>query len=185
MTDALLQAADRWIDPYWNAEHLRRTLHWLLVLDPGAPEAARIAALTHDMERHFPGGRSFDPATMAPHDEEYRVEHSERSARIVGEWLRDQGAEESLVVEVCHLIELHEVGGTPQADLVQAADSISFLETNAGLVRSWVTDGRCGPERAAQQHERMFERIRIARASELARPIYERALRILDGSEEE
>lgn len=180
----LISAARAWIDPYWNAEHLRRTLDWLLVLDPDASEAARLAALTHDMERFVPGGPEFDPGTMAAHDEPYRREHSERSARIVGDWLVAQGAGGELVARVRALIELHETGGTAEADLVQAADSLSFLETNAGLVRGWVDQGRCSLDRARQQHERMFERIRVARAVELAHPLYERALAILEGRDE-
>lgn len=180
---ALLEEADRWIDPYWNAEHLRRTLDWLLVLDPSASEGLRLAALTHDMERHFPGGTVFDPATMPPHDDAYRKAHSERSARIVEGWLAEHGASQELVREVGELIGLHEVGGTPAADMLQAADSLSFLETNAVLVRGWVETGRCSLERAKQQHERMFERIRPARARELARPLYERALAVAEGKE--
>jgi len=180
----LVSAAQVWIAPYWNAEHLRRTLDWLLVLDPNASEASRLAALTHDMERSVPGGREFDPGTMAAYDEAYRKEHSERSARIVGEWLVTQDAGDELVARVRRLVELHEIGGTPEADLVQAADSLSFLETNAGLVRGWVDNGRCSLDRARQQHERMLERIQVPRAAELARPLYRRALAILDGSEE-
>ncbi len=55
-TASLEHRARGWIEPYWNAEHLRRTLDWLLELEPDAGEALRLAALTHDMERHFPGG---------------------------------------------------------------------------------------------------------------------------------
>ena len=176
----LSERAEEWIRPYWNAHHLERTRDWLLVLEPDASEALVLAALTHDMERHFPGGAEFDPRTMAPHDEDYRKAHSERSARIVGEWLRGEGADEELVGHVQDLILLHEVGGNPEADLVQAADSISFLETNGGLVRGWVDRGRCGPERARAQHERMYDRIRVERARELARPFYERALAMVD-----
>jgi hypothetical protein len=181
VTGTLVDKAETWIAPYWNAEHLRRTRDWLLVLEPRASEPALLAALTHDIERHFPGGPDFDPGTMAPHDEEYRKAHSERSARIVAEWLRGQGAAEELVRRVADLILLHESGGNPEADLVQAADSISFLETNAELVLGWYTEGRCSAERAKAQHGRMFERIRIERARELARPFYERALALIDG----
>ena len=53
-------SADAWIEPYWNADHLRRTRDWLLVLEPDAGEALQLAALTHDMERHFPGGPRSD-----------------------------------------------------------------------------------------------------------------------------
>ena len=41
------------------------------------------------------------------------------------------------------LIERHETGGDTAADLLQAADSLSFLEVNAGRARSWVEEGRC------------------------------------------
>ena len=124
VADALLARADAWIDEYWNAKHLRRTLDWVLVLDEHASDALRLAALTHDMERHFPGGSQFDPGTMAPGEETYRKEHSERSARIVGDWLAEQGADPALVRDVRELIVVHEVGGDEDADLLQAADSI-------------------------------------------------------------
>ena len=91
--DAVIDRATRWIEPYWNAEHLRRTADWLLVLDPDAAEALRLAALTHDMERHFPGGPEQDLSISPAADTEYRRQHSERSARIVSEWLREEGAE--------------------------------------------------------------------------------------------
>jgi hypothetical protein len=175
----LLERAQAWIEPYWNALHLRRTLDWLLVLEPVAPDAAQLAALTHDMERHFPGGPTMDPATPPP-DEEYRRAHAERSARIVGDWLREEGAEPALVEDVVRLILAHEVGGTPDEDIVQAADSLSFLEVNAELVAAWFTEGRCDRERAREQLAYMFERIRVERARELARPLYESAIAVVD-----
>ena len=153
----LLDSAGEWIEPYWNADHLRRTLAWLLVLDPEASEGARIAALTHDMERHFPGGPVMDPATQAPDDVAYRCAHSERSARIVGDWLRGEGASEALVAEVQRLILAHEIGGEPDEDVLQAADSLSFLEVNPDLVVRWFRDGSVHPgalEGAARVHVR-------------------------------
>ncbi len=69
-----------WIEPYWNAGHLVRTRDWVLELDPDASEALEIAALTHDMERHFPGGPHLDMSRQRPDDEEYNRAHSERSA---------------------------------------------------------------------------------------------------------
>ena len=80
-----------WIEPYWNAEHLRRTRDWLLELDPDASEALRLAALTHDIERHFPGGPVNDLSVAPEEDMEYRRLHSERSARFVTQWLAEQG----------------------------------------------------------------------------------------------
>jgi hypothetical protein len=115
-------------------------------------------------------------------DVEYRHAHSERSARIVGEWLRGEGAEEELVEEVERLIRAHETGGTPDEDLLQAADSVSFLETNAELIAGWFTSGRCSRERAKAQHRWMFERIKVERARELARPFYEEAIAAVDAA---
>jgi hypothetical protein len=132
------------------------------------------------MERHFPGGPRMDPATMAPDDGEYRREHSERSAGIVGEWLRGQGGDEELVAEVEELILLHETGGSPEANLLQAADSLSFLEVNADLVAAWALEGRCDTERSKAQLTYMYERIRLDRARELAGPLYQEGLAVVD-----
>src|SRR3990170_2269503 len=96
-------------------------------------------------------------------DTAYRSAHSERSARIVGDWLRGEGADEALVSEVERLIVGHESGGDPDEDLVQAADSLSFLETNQELIARWVKSGRCSRERAKAQHRWMLERIKVER----------------------
>jgi Domain of unknown function (DUF4202) len=174
--DAVIDRALSWIEPYWNAEHLRRTDHWLRVLDPDAHAALRLAALTHDMERHFPGGPVEDLSNPPEANLGYRREHAERSARIVGEWLRGEGGGEALVREVERLVRLHEVGGDPDADLLQAADSISFLEVNVDLPGRWVAEGRCDLARGLDQHRWMFERIRLERARPLARPFLDRTI---------
>jgi hypothetical protein len=180
----LEERALAWIEPYWNANHLVRTRDWLLELDPGAGEAARLAALTHDIERHFPGGPAQD-LTLSPwEDGEYRRLHSERSARIVGEWLRGEGSAGDLAADVERLILAHETGGAPDEDLVQAADSVSFLETNGELLARWYTTGRCSRDRAKAQARWMFERIKIDRATALARPLYEEAIGLVDHAQE-
>jgi len=175
----LEQRAEEWIAPYRNAHHLVRARDWALALEPDASEAVRLAALTHDIERHFPGGPPVDP-TLAPDDENYLREHSERSARIVSEWLRERGADAALVDEVGELVRLHEVGGSGDADLVQAADSISFFEVNGELVLRWVHEGRATPAQSRAKLDWTFERIRLPRARELARPYYERAVELLE-----
>jgi hypothetical protein len=170
----LEQSALEWIEPYWNAEHLRRTRDWLLELDPGASEALRLAALTHDIERHFPGGPEQDLGRAPEDDVAYRRAHAERSARFVEEWLGAQGAKSALVEEVTRLVRRHEVGGDRDADLLHAADSLSFLEVNIDLPAKWASEGRCSLERGIDQHRWMFERIRLERARRLAEPLYQR-----------
>jgi hypothetical protein len=165
-----------WIEPYWNAHHLVRTREWTLELEPEASEALQLAALTHDMERHYPGGPELDMSTRGPDDEEYNRVHSERSARIVGEFLRGEGAEPALVGEVERLVRAHEFGGWREADVLQAADSIAWLETNQDVAQRWVREGRCDSEWAREKHRWSFERIKLEEARELARPYYEEAL---------
>ena len=176
----LEERALEWIAPYWNAEHLVRTRDWVLELEPDASEGLRLAALTHDMERHFPGTRETDLVNDPEEATEYRQWHAERSAEIVSDWLREQGADGDLVAEVRHLVAAHEVGGSHDADVLQAADSLSFFETNADLAASWYTSGRCSRERAKAQLTWMFERMAPERARTLGEPLYREALAVVD-----
>ena len=171
----LIEAARQWVvEKYaYNSYHLLKSLEWLDRLAPDAAEATRLAALTHDMERAFPGrdqpvARSFD-------DAEYYTAHSERSARIVGAWLRENDATRELAAEVEALVRVHEVGGWPEADLVQAADSLSFLETNVDLFLNMVRSGKRALGEVQVKFDLMYQRIRVPRARELARPLLDQA----------
>ena len=87
-----MAAAEQWVvEKYpYNSYHLLNSLEWLDRIAPGSREPVRLATLTHDMERAFPGPDQ--PVPRALVDAEYHAAHSARSARIVGEWLRAQGA---------------------------------------------------------------------------------------------
>jgi hypothetical protein len=172
----LVDRAKRWVvDAYpYNSHHLLSTLAWLERIAPDCGEAVRLAGLTHDMERAFAGPEP--PLAVVLNDAAYDRAHSERSARIVGRWLRENGAGESMVHEVEQLILLHEVGGTPDADAVQAADSLSFLETNVGLFLGFVRTGRYSPEDVRRKFDRTLDRIGIPHAKALARPLWEDAV---------
>jgi hypothetical protein len=172
----------RWISPYSQARHLVRARDWLVFLDAAAPAEARLAALTHDIERMFPGGPQLNKATGRWDDPHYLYAHAARSAEVVGVWLYSQNGarDEVSLAEVKRLITLHEFGGLDGADLVQAADSLSFLETLQGVVRGWVTGGECGAGQARSKHRYMAERIRVAEARRLAGPLLEQALASLE-----
>jgi hypothetical protein len=169
-------AAVAWIRPYRHVQRLLRTREWVGTLCPDPPEGLVLAALTHDIEGCFPGGPEYDPARQAPDDFEYRWEHSMRSAQFVHEWLYRHEAPDALVNETETLILLHEFGGDEVADVLQAADSLSFLEMGRDVVAGWVRDGRCSADRGKDQHRWMYERIRLPGARELAAPVYELAL---------
>jgi hypothetical protein len=172
---ALINRARDWvIEKYpYNREHLVRSLEWLDRLRPGLREPVRLATLTHDMERAFPGPDS--PPMKSLDDPEYERLHSERSARIVSEWLREQGADEPVVLDVEQLILSHEVGGSPEADLVQAADRLSFLETNVDLFLDFARSGRFTVDDVRAKFEGSYHRIQVPDAKVLAWPLFERA----------
>jgi hypothetical protein len=161
-------AAERWIGGYFNARHLVRTRDWLLELDPAAAVDLRLAALTHDIERRVPGGPRLDPRVQAWNDARYLLAHSARSAALVSDWLREQRADEHLRKCVERLILHHEIGGYPDADLVQAADSLSFLEVNGVRARQWVAEGRCDLGQAQAKLDWMRDRIAVAEAAPIA-----------------
>jgi hypothetical protein len=181
MTDQsdLLQRADAWVDVYDNADHLRRTVDWLRVLEPNASLAVLLAGLTHDMERAYPGSDRIDfDARQGPADPAYCRQHGERSARYVSAWLREQGAPEDFIAQVAALVATHEFGGWPEADLLHAADSISYLEINVDLLLRWLPNRTCyvGPADARAKIHDTFDRINYPRGQDLARRFRDRGL---------
>ena len=173
---ALERGALEWIGDYWNAVHLRRTCEWAVALRPSVGAPLRLAALTHDIERRVPGGPRLDAWRRAWDDPDYLRAHSERSAALVDAWLADARAGRALRDEVSRLILEHEVGGSPGGDVIQAADSLSFLEVNGELPQRWVRQGRCPQRKARAKLDWMLERIRVPRARELADPLHRRAV---------
>lgn len=162
--------AAEWVEPYSQVEHLMRARDWLVHLHPGATVEMRVAAMTHDIERMFPGGPVLRHADGDWDNPFYLFPHSLRSAEAVAMWLGALGpvSAQVSVPEVRRLIALHEVGGLRGADVVQAADSLSYLETLTGLTRDWVLSGTCSREAAAGKLTYTVERIRVPAARELA-----------------
>jgi hypothetical protein len=182
----LLPAARAWVVElnHPHEQHLLRTEDWLLELDPDASERLRLAAVLHDIERAFPApGTDWDSARDWDNPV-YNRWHQDRCADIAANWLREQGASDELVDGVEALIRVHEDGGWPEADLLQAADSLSFLDTLTPLTISWVQSGRAAPERARAKLSSSLDRIdpSLERAVELARPLLANALRELDAA---
>lgn len=180
MTDTrLIDVARQWvIDKYpYDSRHLTQSLVWLDRLAPGSREAVRLATLTHDMERAFPGPD--EPLPSRLNDRAYYQAHSERSARIVSAWLREQGADETLARDVKALVLVHEFGGWPEANLVQAADSVSFLETNIDLFLGFARSGRFPVKDVGVKFQWMLDRIQIDKARTIGEPLLEQALRRL------
>jgi hypothetical protein len=176
----LLPAARAWVvdSDHPHARHLLRTEAWVLELEPDAGEALRLAAVLHDIERAFPDPDASWDSARDWDSTVYNRWHQDRSARIATGWLRERGAPPDVVAEVERLILVHEDGGWPEADVLQAADSLSFLETLAPLVVGWVESGRSTRERGAAKVQSSIDRISptLTRALELAEPMLRDAL---------
>lgn len=174
---AQIEVAKRWVvDKYpYNRVHLLRTLDWLHQIAPGTQPTVQMAALTHDMERAFPGPDQPVAALGQMNDTNYYKAHSERSARIVGAWLREQQIAPEDVERVEDMIRAHEFGGFPDANLVQAADSLSFLETNINLFLEMGLSGKRTWEEVEVKFDETFARIQVPAAKALAVPMYANA----------
>jgi len=177
--DPLLDAARSWVaEVHPHARHLERAEDWVVELEPGASAALRIAAVTHDIERAFPDPDSGWESARHWDDPGYNRWHQDRCAEIIAGWLREQGAPDELVRDVEALVRVHEEGGWPEADLLQAADSLSFLETMVPVIAGWVERGRAPVDRAAGKLRHTATRISpdLPRARELAEAMLEPAL---------
>ena len=185
-TDLERRAAE-WIAPYGQAAHLVRAREWVVALEPDAPEALRLAALTHDIERMFPGGPEDDKAGGDWVDPDYLFAHSTRSGDIVRWWIAQTAPDRDPVfgARVRRLIQLHELGGEPEADVLQAADSLSWFETLAPLAIGWVASGTTTLAHARAKLQWMGDRIRHEPARALAGPLLAGALERLDLSQRE
>jgi kynurenine formamidase len=175
----VLERAQEWVaDVHPHSRHLERTLDWLVELEPGASEAARIAAATHDIERAYPDGAAPWDSARDWDSVDYNRWHQDRCADIVAPGLRERGASDGLATEVAGLVRVHEDGGWLEADLVQAADSLSFLETMVPLVLGWVETGRAPRERAEGKLRHSVERISpdLPRAREIGEALLAPAL---------
>lgn len=177
---ALRDAIYERIETYYDREHLTRAGDWMVALAPDAPEHLVLAALTHDLERSVPGGPVLDMANVPWDDRGYNDAHTGRSAEVVPPWLAERGAPEAWVEAIRQPIREHEFGGSPEGDLMQAADSISYLETNGVLTASWVVRGMCTREKALEKLAWMRDRVRLERAQELARAYHGHALAVFE-----
>ena len=182
-----LARARAWVEAvHPHARHLLRTEELVVALEPDSGEGLRLAAVLHDIERAFPDPEAPWDSARDWDSPGYNRWHQDRCADIAAGWLREQGAPEGLTAEVDALIRVHEDGGWPEADLLQAADSLSFLETMVPLVVGWVESGRAPRERAAGKLRHSVERIApgLPRARELAAPQLATALLALDAVSE-
>lgn len=178
----LEQDAAQWLDGFYQLEHLFAARDWAMQLaGSDASAALKFAALVHDAERFFPGGPTSTPQGGFD-DADYLFDHSRRSADIVANWLakRPEPVDPAFARRVRALILRHEIGGDPEEDVMQAADSLAFLSTFDWLVVDWVRKGHYDVAGAREKLDWMLARIRVTAALRLALPIYARLVAALE-----
>lgn len=110
--------------------HSQSTRKWVLKLKPDADLALEIAALAHDIERGLMTPKQELDKEDFSNYEAVKKAHGRKSADIICDLLKKHGFEGSLIKRVRDLVEHHEFGGDPDADVLKDADSISFFEKN-------------------------------------------------------
>lgn len=164
-----------------NIPHCERTVHWVTTLDPACSEALRIAAYAHDCERAFRDLKAKGAAERSKGflDEVFLRNHQMRGARIVGDFLRAQHADDALIRHAEALIACHEIGGTHEADILRDADSVSFFETQAPYFLSHLLS-EVGAGKIRDKFAWMFERITHPEARRVAKPMFEEVMKSLE-----
>lgn len=160
------------------ATHSRRTVYWLLQLEPDADEGLQIAALAHDIERAVPDPYLSSMIATSPKgymNPLFLREHSERGADIVADFLAREGAAPDFIERVRLLVAGHEFSGSDDQNVIKNADSLSFFENYIELFT-----GRkkqlYGYDKVKAKFDWMFHRITSQKARRLAIPLYHRAL---------
>ncbi len=178
--DTLYDKVKKWLAANSKPRHMahfERTAYWVGQLKPGADEAMFIAALAHDAERVF-RDKATKHAGAYIREPEYLHAHQEGGAKMAGEFLGRSGADEALIERVKMLISKHEEGGTQDQNVIMDADSISFFENNVDhfandLMKIY------GKDKTVEKFKWMYSRMSSARAQEIAKDWYDRALRLV------
>ena len=177
----MLEQVKQFVDESFKLKkpHFQRTIYWLLQLKPDADEPMKIAAYAHDIERAFnPISMDFFK-THELNNSTYLTKHQKGGAKLMSKFLRKYHYSEKDIQRVAEMIKFHEVGGTFESDLIKDADSISYFENNApNHIEKF---GRIlGKEKTRVKYDFMFNRITSFKAKDIARPMYKKAINLLN-----
>jgi len=156
--------------------HSIKTKEWLLVIYPEATEAMQIAAVAHDIDSAFIEYKS----SGGFRDPEYLEKHQTGAANTIREFLISLGVGTESVEEVEHLVVCHEVGGDNKQNLIKDADSLGFFDRDMSefLARHYRPEK--GKKQLTEKIDWMYDRITSKEAKNLARPMYEEAMSLLE-----
>jgi hypothetical protein len=165
-------------DPKSSMKHFERTVYWLKKLNPESDESLLIAAYAHDIDRAFRKTSEGFFNRKEMNDSKFLKRHQKGGARIMKKFLKENGFPKLEISGICNIISRHEVGGDKESDLIKDADSISYLEVNAKkhikrLIPIY------GKPKVENKVKWMFNRISSKEAKNLAKPFYDKAIKML------
>ncbi|MBU0569432.1 DUF4202 domain-containing protein [Patescibacteria group bacterium] len=174
----MLRKVKKFVDESFGRKspHFERTVYWVKKLKPDADEALLVAAYAHDIERAFQKKTVKFKSFL---DKEKLKQHQEKGAEITASFLEKEGADDDLIERVKMLISKHEFGGNKDQDLLKDADSISFLENNTDYFVNELAK-KTGKSKVKEKFDWMFERISSDKAKRIAKPMYLKAVRLLE-----
>jgi len=177
----MLEKVIEYINEKWgekSPKHFERTVYWLKEIYPKADKVMEIAAYSHDIERSFQIAKR-TPCVFETGDS--LTVHQEEGGRIMYEFLLENGYDKDSAKRVKELISKHEVGGNEEQNFLKDADSISYLEVNAPRHATWKSKGYT-KEEIKRKFDWMYNRITSPKAKEIAKPMHEKALKLLQNS---
>lgn len=133
--------------------HAELVLKWTIQLKPTSDEALQIAALSHDVERAITGITEKDLEDYSKINE-FKKEHSIRSANIIAEILQKHDYSQNIIEKVKKLVGNHEFGGDTESDVLKDADGLAYFDYN---IPSYLK--RNGKERAKAKIQFMYNRL--------------------------
>lgn len=165
-----------------TVRHSVRTADWLKVLKPDADEALLVAALAHDIERAFRTKETYDNLKQTDKgfkDDDFLAIHQEKSAKVISDFLKENGADSTLIERVKMLVLRHEFGGNEDQNILKDADSLSFFENNIDHFFSKIMQ-MTNIKMIREKLDWMYDRIDSEQAKEIATPWYQDALKKLE-----
>lgn len=162
-----------------NLEHFERTEYWVGQLRSSPSKALLIAAFAHDIEKAFNPTTNLTAHLKECTDKNYLERHQNEGGQTMFAILISKGAPAQLASEVQDLIAHHEVGGTPEQNVLKDADSIAYFETNAPKHANMTVKG-VPKELIKKKFDFMFNRISSDYAKQVAEPMYKKALELLE-----
>lgn len=163
-----------------GGKHLQRTAHWVKQLKPDADEALLVSAVAHDIERGFRNNQNYSAIkTKGFKSDEHLTHHQEEGAKIIADYLKQIGVDQTFIDRVVMLVSKHEVGGNDDQNLLKDADSISFFENNIDhFLTSKVLE--TGKDKVKEKFIWMYSRITSPKAKEIVYKWYSEAISKLD-----